>query len=125
MKSIKSSYKPSVLRLSASSDDRLDGGLFLDQESFILLSQSPYGGLKNVCLDDGGLPIKRQGQANLNPTSLGATPINGIYDNYKGKAVIACGTSLYTQVGSSDMVLLYTGFTECSAFFMFLFPFFA
>ena len=109
--------KPSILRLGANSDNKLDGGLCLDQESSILLTQSPYGGSRNMCLDDGGLPCKRQGQINLNLTSLGATTINGIYDNYKNKAVIAHGTKLYTQTGTSDMVLLYEGITNCSAFF--------
>ena len=109
--------KINTLRLGASSKIPLDGGLCLDQETSIDLSQSPYSGLKNMCLDDGGLPSKRQGVTNLNATSLGVGPINGIYDNYKGKAVLAWGTALYTQVGSSNPVLIYTGITNCSAFF--------
>jgi hypothetical protein len=117
MKAIKSKYKPSILRLGSNSKDRLDGGLCLQQESSISLSQSPYEGLLNMCLDDGGLPIKRQGQSNLNPTSLGATPINGIYENYKGKAVVTWGTSLYMQTGSSDLTSIYSPITNCKAFF--------
>lgn len=105
------------LRLGANSKYPLNGGLCLDQESSIALSQSPYGGLINMCCDDGGLPIKRWGQAYLYPNSLGDGGINGLYPDYKGYTIIAHGTKLYKQSGSNNPVEIYSSLTNSKTFF--------
>lgn len=109
--------QPKELRLGANSKYPLNGGLCLDQESSIALSQSPYGGLINMCCDDGGLPIKRWGQAYLYSTSLGAGGINGLYANYKGYTIIAHGTKLYKQSSSDNPTAIYSSLANSKAFF--------
>lgn len=109
--------QPIELRLGANSKYPLNGGLCLDQESNIALSQSPYGGLINMCCDDGGLPIKRWGQAYLYPTSLGSGGINGLYPDYKGYTMIAHGTKLYKQSGNNNPVEIYSSLTNSKVFF--------
>lgn len=107
----------SELRLGTNSKYLLNGGLCLDQESSISLSQSPYGGLINMCCDDGGLPIKRFGQAYLYPTSLGTGGINGLYPSFKGFTIIAHGTKLYKQSGSNQPIEIYSSLANSKAFF--------
>jgi hypothetical protein len=103
------------LRLGANSKYLLDGGLCLDQESSIDISQSPY--LLNMTLDDGGLPKSRLGQANLFPTSLGTDKINGVYPDYKGYTIFACGTKLYKQQSGNQPIEIYSSLTNSKAFF--------
>ena len=50
------------LRLGNGTKYPLNGGISLDEETLIDLSQSPYDGLLNMCLDNGGTLGKRQGQ---------------------------------------------------------------
>lgn len=110
-----SKKKDYELRIGSNSKIPLNGGLCLDQESSIDLSQSPY--ILNMCLDDGGLLIKRFGQGNLFPTSLGIGQINGVYADYKDKTVFAYGTKIYTQVGADQPIEIYSGVSNSKAFF--------
>jgi hypothetical protein len=110
-----SKKKEYELRLGANGKIPLNGGLCLDQESDINLTQSPY--MVNLNCDDGGMLIKRYGQAYVYETSLGSGAINGVYSNYKDKTIIAHGTKLYTQVGSNQPVEVYSGLANSKAFF--------
>lgn len=103
------------LRLGANTKTLLDGGLSLEDESLINLNQSPS--MPNICYDDGGLPITRGGQAYLFNSSLGSTPINGVFPDYKGQTVLAHGTKLYKQTGSNQPIEIYSGLTDSKAFF--------
>jgi hypothetical protein len=70
-----------------------------------------------MCLNDGGLPTGRQGQANLFPSSLGSGPVNGVFDDYKGKTVMQYGARLYTQAGAEQPVEIYSGLSNARTFF--------
>lgn len=59
------------LRIGTSAKVQFDGGICYDDETSIDLSQSPYGGLLNMCLDDGGMPTKRMGQQYVFENTLG------------------------------------------------------
>lgn len=108
--------KEGELRLGSSSKIQLDGGLCLYEESSIGLNQSPYGGLLNMCLDDGGMPIKRPGQRYLYENSLGDGGINGLYADYKGYSIIAHNTKLYKQRGAEQPSEIYSGLDNSKAF---------
>lgn len=108
--------KEGELRLGSTSKTQLDGGLCLYEESSIGLNQSPYGGLLNMCLDDGGMPTKRPGQRYLYQTSLGEGGINGLYADYKGYTVIAHGTKLYKQRGTEQPTEIYSELANAKAF---------
>ena len=105
------------LRMGTDSKIPLNGGLSLKyQESALTDMQSPK--IENMNADDRGSLIKRWGLTYLFATSLGATPINGVYDGvYKGNLMLHWGTSLYTQAGSSQPVLIYTGLANAKSFF--------
>lgn len=107
------------LRLGSNTKTLLDGGISFDDETLISLNQSPY--MVNMCYDDGGLLVTRDGQANLYETSLGTTPINGVYADYKGKTVIAHGTKLYTQINNDNPIEIYNGLTDSGEAFFFIF----
>lgn len=108
--------KEGELRLGSTSKTQLDGGLCLYEESSIGLNQSPYGGLLNMCLDDGGMPTKRPGQRYLFQTALGEGGINGLYADYKGYTIIAHGTKLYKQIGSEQPIEIYSSLANSKAF---------
>ena len=90
------------LRLGSTSKNKLDGGLCLNEPSSIGINQSPYGGLLNMCLDDGGQLTKRQGQKFVYSTSLGEGAITGLYADYKGLTIFSHGTKLYSQLRSEQ-----------------------
>ena len=96
------------LRIGTSAKIQFDGGICYDDESSIELSQSPYGGLLNMCLDDGGMPIKRQGQQFVYETSLGSEGIKGLFADYKGETILVHGQKLYKQEGAGQPVELYS-----------------
>ena len=104
------------LRLGVDNKNNLNGGLCLDEESSIKLNQSPYNGLLNMCLDNGGQLTKRPGQSNLF-TSLGTGPINGIYGDFKGYTIFAWGTNVYKQRGTEAPTSIYSGVTNAKCFF--------
>lgn len=112
--------KEGELRLGSTSKTQLDGGLCLYEESSIGLNQSPYGGLLNMCLDDGGMPIKRPGQRYIFQKSLGDGGINALYPDYKGYTIIAHGTKLYKQRGAEQPTEIYNELSNSKAF-MFVF----
>lgn len=103
------------LRLGSNTKTLLDGGVSFDDETLISLNQSPY--MVNMCYDDGGLLVTRDGQANLYENFLGDKPINGVYGDYKGKTVIAHGTKLYTQINNDNPIEIYNSLTDSGAFF--------
>ena len=104
------------LRVGASAKTQFDGGICYGDESAIDLSQSPYGGLLNMCLDDGGMPIKRQGQAYVYTESLGTGGFTGMFADYKGETILAHGGKLYKQTGSLQPVELYDGLSDMKVF---------
>jgi hypothetical protein len=67
----------------------------------------------NVHIDEKGTLNKRTGYTRVYPTSLGAGKINAmyLYTKLDGSTVflIAHGTNLYSQSGSSQPVLIYSG----------------
>lgn len=111
--------KNNEMRIGASSKYQFNGGLCYEDETSIELNQSPYGGMLNVTLDDGGMPTKRQGQSWLFENSLGEGSINGL-TIYKGNTIIAHGTKLYKQNLNLNPVQIYDGLDN-SKVFMFIF----
>lgn len=111
--------KQGELRLGSTSKNQLDGGICYYDETTLDLSQSPYGGLLNMCLDDGGMPVKRQGQASLFE-SLGDGGINGIFTDFKDTNIIAWKDALYTFNGGATPTKIYTGINN-EKVFMFAF----
>ena len=109
------STKVTELRLGSGTQHPLNGGLCLNEEGSINLSQA--SSLTNITYDDGGVPIKRWGQTYLYDTSLGSGGINGIYPEYKDKTIIAWSTKLYTQVSNNQPVEIYSGLANSKAFF--------
>jgi hypothetical protein len=107
--------KAMELRLGANSKYMLDGGLCLDQESNIALSQSPN--LLNLTLDDGGLLTSRLGQANVFTTSLGTGKVNAVYPDYKGKTLFQYGAKLYTQEDNEQPIEIFSGLANNKACF--------
>lgn len=67
--------------------------------------------LLNIVLDSEGRPDKRFGYQRIYETSLGSGKINGLFNFVKKdgttRFVIHHGTSLYTQTGSNQPVLLF------------------
>lgn len=79
--------------------------------------QMAYGA-KNVNLDDGGKPSKRDGQMYVYTTSLGAGKTNGLYKElFNGRKVFAWGTAIYSQVAAVQPVQLITSLTNAKGFF--------
>jgi hypothetical protein len=74
-------------------------------------SQSPD--MLNMNIDERGALNKRTGYERVFPTSLGAGPINGMYEYRKANGtvifLIAHGTKLYTQSGNNQPVEIYNG----------------
>ena len=83
------------LRLGANTKNMLDGGICLDEETSLDMGQSPFLGLMNMNLDNGGILSKRDGQAYVFPSHLTNLPVNCIYNNYQGYSIIHAGTKLY------------------------------
>lgn len=104
------------LRIGTSAKVQFDGGICYDDETSIELNQSPYGGLLNMCLDDGGMPIKRPGQQYIYETSLGDDGIKGLFADYKGETILVYGNKLYKQSGAHEPVELYSGLSEEKVF---------
>lgn len=98
----------------------LEGGLSLKYDPTQLQDkQSPY--MVNVTADDRGTLNKRNGQAYLYASSLGAGGINGAYDrSFMGFRVFAWGTNLYKQSGDSAPVSIMSGLANAKGSF---FPF--
>ena len=88
------------IRLGTNTSNQLNGGLCLNEETALNISQSPHNGLLNMCLDNGGVLCKRKGQAKMFSTPLGDSSINSIYANYKGYTILHYNTSLYKYQGS-------------------------
>lgn len=74
-------------------------------------SQSPD--MLNMHIDERGVLNKRTGYERVFPTSLGAGPINGLYEYQKTDGTVifllAHGTKLYTQSGNEQPVEIYNG----------------
>ena len=104
------------LRIGTSAKVQFDGGICYDDETSIELNQSPYGGLLNMCLDDGGMPIKRPGQQYIYETSLGDDGIKGLFADYKGETILVYGNKLYKQSCAHEPVELYSGLSEEKVF---------
>jgi len=104
------------LRLGVDNESSLNGGLCLDEESSIKLNQSPYNGILNMCLDNGGQLTKRPGQKNLF-TSLGAGGINGLYGDFKGYTIFSHSNKIYKQKGTEAPIEIYTGSANAKTFF--------
>ena len=104
------------LRIGASAKAQFDGGICYDDETSIELNQSPYGGLLNMCLDDGGMPTKRMGQQYVFENSLGDSGIKGMFANYKGETIIVNNNKLYKQTGANDPVEIYSGLSDEEVF---------
>lgn len=108
------------LRLGSGTKNPLNGGLCLNEETSLEIGQSPYDGLLNMCLDNGDTLTKRKGQSYLYLNSLGNNSINAVFSNYKGKTIIAYSNKIYTQIGSNEPILIYTGITDKKGtFFMY------
>ena len=88
------------IRLGTNTKNALNGGLCFNEETAISISQSPHNGLLNMCLDNGGVLCKRNGQSYVFENSIGDGSVNCIFPNYKGKIIIHIGTKLYEWVGS-------------------------
>lgn len=104
------------LRLGIDNKSSLNGGICLDEESSIKLNQSPYNGLLNMCLNNGGQLTKRPGQSNLF-ASLGTGPINGMYGDFKGYTIFTHGTKAYKQRGTEAPTVIYSSVTNAKTFF--------
>ena len=104
------------LRIGTGSKYAFDGGLCLNEETAIGLSQSPTGGLLNICLDDGGNPTKRQGQRYVYETSLGDGGINGLYGDFNDYSIIAHKTKLYKQKGNDNPIEIYSNLKDKKCF---------
>ena len=104
------------LRIGASAKVQFDGGICYDDETSIDLSQSPYGGLLNMCLDDGGMPTKRMGQQYVFENTLGNGGIKGMFANYKGETILVHGNKLYKQVAANNPEEIYNGLSNEEVF---------
>jgi hypothetical protein len=70
------------------------------------ITRSP--GMSNMLYDHQGILNKRMGYKRIYATTLGTGSINGLF-YFSGKFIIAHGTKLYTQTGTSQPVELYSG----------------
>lgn len=104
------------LRIGTSAKVQFDGGICYDDETSIDLSQSPYGGLLNMCLDDGGMPTKRMGQQYVFENTLGDSGIKGMFANYKGETILVHGNKLYKQVAANNPEEIYNGLSNEEVF---------
>lgn len=109
---------PEPFRLS-----RLDGGNnYREEQSNILDNQSPYS--LNMTADDRGALSKRTGQELLYLTSLGDGEIH-LYTDYRKKdgtvkTLLHHGTTLYTQSGINQPIVLQSGLSnQEGSFFVF------
>lgn len=98
------------------------GGLnYKDNPSLIKLNQSPE--MQNVRIRDGTVG-KRPGYSRLYQTTLGTEKINGLFQYKKANGtsyrLIAWGTSLYTQSGTSQPVSIRSGLANAPASFFIL-----
>lgn len=77
------------------------------------ISNSHSPDMVNFNIDEHGALNKRTGYERIYNSSLGAGKINGIYEYQKSDGssifLIAHGTKLYTQSGSAQPVVLYSG----------------
>lgn len=103
---------PSELRL-----DSIQGGLSLKYDSTqITDSQSPL--MQNITADDRGTLSKRDGQANVYTTSLGAGAVNGAYKyEFHGNKIFSWGTQLYRQDNNAQPVSIMTGLSNTKGTF--------
>lgn len=108
--------KQGELRVGSGSKYLLNGGICYDDETTLNISQSPFGGLLNMCLDDGGMPVKRQGQAYIG-TSLGNGKINGMCD-FKGNIIFAFNGKLYKQTLNSAATEIYSEISDEDIFML-------
>ena len=111
------SFPQQELRLGADSNLLLDGGLNLKYDPTQLRdNQSPY--MVNMTADDRGTLSKRDGQAYVYTSSLGAGSVNGSYERlYNGFKVFAWGTNLYKQSGTSAPVSIMSGLVNSKGTF--------
>ena len=88
------------LRVGTNTNYPLNGGLCLNEETSLEVGQSPHNGLLNMCLDNGGVLCKRNGQAYVFSEPINDSNVNGIYPNFKEFTIIHIGTKLYKYQGS-------------------------
>jgi hypothetical protein len=85
------------------------------------ISQSQSPDMMNMQIDERGALNKRTGYTRVFPTSLGPGAINGMYTYRKKDGteffLIAHGTKLYTQSGSSQPVQVYSGLANARVSF--------
>lgn len=98
------------------------GGLnYRDNPSLIALNQTPE--CQNVRVRDGTVG-KRPGYKRLYATSLGTGKINGLFEYKKANGttyrLLAWGTDLYTQSGTSQPVSIKSGLANAKATFFVL-----
>lgn len=103
------------LRIGTSAKVQFNGGICYDDETIIDLNKSPYGGLLNMCLDDGGMPTKRMGQQYM-CNSYGDSGIKGLYADYKGETLFASGSNLYSIKENSVPVKIHSGLSGNEVF---------
>lgn len=107
------------LRIGSNSKYKFDGGISYLNDITIGLNQSPYDGLLNMTIDDGGIPVKRKGQSYLF-NSLGSGGIKGVYGNFKGYTLFAHGNKLYRQKDLESPQEIYSNYLGDTCF---MFPY--
>ncbi|MGL4910858.1 MAG: hypothetical protein ACRC3Y_00370, partial [Romboutsia sp.] len=110
--------KQNELRIGLGTKSKLNGGLNYLDESTISESQSPFGGLLNMCLDDGGMPVKRQGQAFINQ-SLGDKGITNIFCDFRDYIVFIFNNKVYRTKLNTIPVEIYSGVSDNVCVFAF------
>ena len=90
------------LRMGNGTKNSLDGGLCLNEETSLSVSQSPV--LLNMCLDNGGILSKRDGQKFIFNTDLSSTKIQGMYE-FKDHIYYVTNGILYKFDGSTNTKL--------------------
>ncbi|OXM17319.1 hypothetical protein [Paenibacillus herberti] len=101
---------PPELRLGADSQVMLSGGVSYKYDPTQIRDNQSPAMLNMLANDNGSILSKRDGQAYVFATSLGAGRVNGAYERlWMGQRVFAWGTGLYRQGGSSAPVSLMSG----------------
>lgn len=85
------------MRIGSGTKNPLDGGLCLNEETSLDISQSPHNGLLNMCLDNGGTLTKRLGQRYIFDEDINNKPIQGMYV-FKDKVFFVNNGSCYTLI---------------------------
>ena len=109
------------LRLGNGTKYPLNGGISLDEETLIDLSQSPYDGLLNMCLDNGGTLGKRQGQEYILSNDLEGH-IQGVYSGYQGTVYFVCKGKFYKLlINSAEEIPSEVGLSQINDVSMFMY----